>query len=129
MTRQQIKNKIKDLQFWIDHNPNHPDYHRKLSELKQCEQNLSDLGKYGWKPNQDTAAIAFWGFAVQQPAPGKTNSLSAHFNKPGARRIDARPGEPQRRPSPCSGIGRSIDPRTWLPEPAVPMATLKHEIV
>lgn len=38
MSSVQIKNQIEDLDFWLRHNPNHPDYclkHQKREALKK----------------------------------------------------------------------------------------------
>lgn len=45
MSNNQLKNKIEDLDFWLKHNPKHPDYCLKYQErqklIKQQLQNLS----------------------------------------------------------------------------------------
>lgn len=39
-TKQQLINKIKDLDFWLKHNPKHFDYVVKLREKQQAERDL-----------------------------------------------------------------------------------------
>lgn len=40
MSDTQLQNKISDLQFWLDHNSNHPDYCLKHQEKRTLENQL-----------------------------------------------------------------------------------------
>lgn len=41
MTKQQIQNKIGDLEFWLKANPNHYQYAKKLKEKQDLELKLA----------------------------------------------------------------------------------------
>lgn len=43
MTAQQLENKIKDLQFWIDNNQNHPDLQQNQNLLLHFQFQLQKL--------------------------------------------------------------------------------------
>jgi len=43
MTPQQIKNKIAELEFWLNNNPHHTYYNVKLNEKKALELELMTL--------------------------------------------------------------------------------------
>jgi len=38
MSEQLLKNKLEDLNFWLSHNPHHPDCRLKNQELEQLKQ-------------------------------------------------------------------------------------------
>ncbi len=39
-TKTQIENKIKELDFWLTHNPNHYDYVKVLNQKRDLEKQL-----------------------------------------------------------------------------------------
>lgn len=45
MTARQLENKVDELQFWVDNNPNHPDHQQKLNLLLYYQFELSKLKK------------------------------------------------------------------------------------
>lgn len=45
MTSKQLENKIKDLDFWLDNNPNHPDRQQNLNKILHYEFKLNELKK------------------------------------------------------------------------------------
>lgn len=40
MTKKQLKNKIEDLEYWLQHNQSHPDYQVILRDKIECERRL-----------------------------------------------------------------------------------------
>lgn len=45
MNRQQIENKIEDLNFWLTHNPSHLDSSKVLSQKRDLEAELAEIEK------------------------------------------------------------------------------------
>ena len=41
MTANQLKNKINDLEYWVDNNPNHPDKQQNINLLMHYQYQLS----------------------------------------------------------------------------------------
>jgi len=45
MTARELTNKIADLEYWVDNNPNHPDHQQKLNLLMHYQYQLSKKQK------------------------------------------------------------------------------------
>jgi hypothetical protein len=43
MTAKQIENRIDNINFWLDHNRNHPQYSTKYNERTQLVEQLTTL--------------------------------------------------------------------------------------
>lgn len=49
MSARQLNNKIEDLNFWLQHNPNHPDYclkHQERERLKLQQINFKNENNF-----------------------------------------------------------------------------------
>lgn len=43
MTPTELRNKVENLDWWLTHNHNHPDYNAILADKKELERQLAEL--------------------------------------------------------------------------------------